>query len=117
MRKMRAFFTVVLLGLMIVAAYFLLPTQDTFSLKEVTGDLGNKLSNLGEINPEMKQTAEDVSNQAFDLTKNAGSVLGAITSDKSDQPIHEKAFEYGRYEYCKQVILDYETRQNYSKNE
>ena len=115
MRKARVFFTLFLLGLMVVAAYVLLPTQDTFSLKDTANKLGNKLSNFGGINPEIRETATSVSEHALDLTKNAGNVLGAISDDKSDQPLHEKAFEYGRYEYCKQVITDYETRQNYSK--
>ena len=116
MRKMRAFFTLISLGLMVVAAYFLIPTQDTFSLKSVADNLGGTLKNAGNLSPEFSDTASSVTEQAQSLSKNAGSVLGAISSDKSDQPIHEKAFEYGRYEYCKQVISDYEARQNYSKN-
>lgn len=28
--------------------------------------------------------------------------------ESQDKPIHEKAFEYARYEYCQQVIRDYE---------
>jgi len=116
MRKARVFFTIFLLGLMVLAAYVLLPTQDTFSLKETANDLGSKLSNLGGLNPELNQVATEVTQQATSLTKDAGNVLRTISSDKSDQPLHEKAFEYGRYEYCKQVISDYEARQNYSKN-
>ena len=116
MHKFRAVITLVLLGLMVLAAYVLLPTQDTFSLKETANELGSKLSNLGGLNPELNQVATEVTQQATSLTKDAGNVLGTISSDKSDQPLHEKAFEYGRYEYCKQVISDYEARQNYSKN-
>jgi len=111
MRKMRAFFTLTLLGLMVAAAYFLIPTQDTFSLKSVTDNVGSALKNVGDLSPEFSDTASGVTEQAQSLSKNAGSVLGAISSDKSDQPIHEKAFEYGRYQYCQQVVADYEARQ------
>lgn len=29
--------------------------------------------------------------------------------ENNPRPIHEKAFEYARYEYCKQVVKDFES--------
>ena len=31
--------------------------------------------------------------------------------ETQSKPIHEKAFEYARYEYCQQVIKDYEAEE------
>jgi hypothetical protein len=39
-----------------------------------------------------------------------GNVLGSYVqvSDAEEQPLHESAFEYGRYLYCQQVVNEFE---------
>lgn len=53
-----------------------------------------------------------LSEKTADVTQKAGDVLSSSvkpTEDENTTPIHEKAFEYGKYVYCKQVVTDYET--------
>lgn len=33
-----------------------------------------------------------------------------VEVDTSEKPVHQKAMEYARYEYCKQVIRDFEQK-------
>jgi hypothetical protein len=66
-----------------------------------------------------QQAANFVSQQTASITsKNAsGSVLGAVSNaassvnlQKQDPPLTQRAFEYGRYIYCQQVVNDYQSR-------
>lgn len=53
----------------------------------------------------------DLSKKTAEVGEHAGNVLGSSVQPAASQnttPIHEKAFEYGKYIYCKQVIEDYE---------
>ena len=50
--------------------------------------------------------------KTVEVTKHTGNVLGSsiTTAPEAEQtPVHEKALEYGKYIYCKQVVTDYET--------
>lgn len=44
------------------------------------------------------------------LTEHAGKVLGSTVEEpeKEAKPLHERAFEYGRYVYCQEVVKEYE---------
>lgn len=51
------------------------------------------------------------SQEAFSQTQK---VLGeSITANPEKQPLHEKALEYGQYIYCKQVVDQYESQENF----
>lgn len=53
-----------------------------------------------------------LSQRTTDVSKHAGNVLGSSVqpaSKENSTPIHEKAFEYGKYIYCKQVVEDYQS--------
>lgn len=53
-----------------------------------------------------------LSEKTADVTQKAGDVLSSSVQPPEEEnttPIHEKAFEYGKYVYCKQVVTDYET--------
>ncbi|MBP7843107.1 hypothetical protein KA017_03830 [Candidatus Woesebacteria bacterium] len=72
--------------------------------KKISEDFQNTIQNTeAEISTLSEKTAE--------ASKHTGNVLGssvkAATSEEAT-PIHEKAFEYGKYIYCKQVVTDYE---------
>ena len=72
--------------------------------KKISEDLQKTIQNTeAEIYTLSKKTAE--------ASKHTGNILGssvkAATSEEAT-PIHEKAFEYGKYIYCKQVVTDYE---------
>lgn len=56
---------------------------------------------------------EIVTERTGELTGTVGQVLGEavkVASDSSEQTLQERAFDYGRYLYCQQVIKDYEAR-------
>lgn len=53
-----------------------------------------------------------LSQRTTEVSKHTGNVLGSSiqpASEEQQTPIHEKALEYGKYVYCKQVVEDYET--------
>lgn len=46
-----------------------------------------------------------------EVSEQIGKVLGEfveVNENNQDQAAHERAFEYGQYLYCQQVIIDYE---------
>ena len=51
-----------------------------------------------------------LSQKTIEVSKHAENVLGSsiTAATNSATPIHERAFEYGKYVYCKQVVDDYE---------
>ncbi len=52
-----------------------------------------------------------LSEKTAEVSKHTGNVLNSsvkAATDAEATPIHEKAFEYGKYIYCKQVVDDYE---------
>ncbi|GIK84437.1 MAG: hypothetical protein BroJett025_10590 [Patescibacteria group bacterium] len=54
----------------------------------------------------------ELSKRTTEVSQHAGNVLGSSVKaapEENTTPIHEKAFEYGKYIYCKQVVTDYET--------
>ncbi|MDA1079921.1 MAG: hypothetical protein O2840_04520 [bacterium] len=117
MRKVKILFTIVLLTLIAVTAYVIIPARDTFSLKEAGSQLATSLQNSlpekMELPGEVDVTLENASTQAKALQEHATNILGAtdkVTSGNPDVPIQERAFEYGRYLYCNQVVTDYEAR-------
>ncbi len=72
--------------------------------KKITEDFQNTVQNTeSEIHTLSQKTTE--------VGKHAGNVLGSSVTAATQEdatPIHEKAFEYGKYIYCKQVVDDYE---------
>lgn len=60
---------------------------------------------------EAESEISTLSQKTTEASKHAGNVLGSsIQSAEKEEstPLHEKAFEYGKYIYCKQVVEDYE---------
>jgi hypothetical protein len=61
----------------------------------------------------IKEAAGATSNQIEDLTERATEVKEHLTNiidevkEDDGVPVHEKAFEYGQYLYCQQVVKDY----------
>lgn len=68
-----------------------------------------KLPQLPNNASEQLQT---LGSRATEVTKQAGSVLGtAVQQASGSDTIQDRAFEYGRYLYCQQVVKDYESKQ------
>jgi len=96
------------------AASVLIPAQDTFSLKDtgeqITEALQKTVNTKISMPREINATVNNVSTQAQLLQEHTGNILGASDTERTNQPIQERAFEYGRYLYCNQVVKDYESR-------
>lgn len=52
-----------------------------------------------------------------ELTNHVGTVLGesVAEADAEQQPLHERAIEYGQYIYCKGIVEEYENNHYTSK--
>jgi len=119
MRKFKIIFTLLLLCGMAFAASILIPARDTFSLKETSEQLVSSLQkNIADkssdvaLPGEIDATLTNVSTKTKVLREHASNVLGVSDKNQPDQPIQERAFEYGRYLYCNQVVQDYKTRES-----
>jgi hypothetical protein len=57
------------------------------------------------------QQVSTLASRSAEVGKHATQVLGdkiQVNEEDKDAPIHERAFEYGRYLYCQEVIKDFE---------
>lgn len=71
-----------------------LKTENTF-LKESLEMTKKQIETLTEKSKEVKEHLLNLSNE--------------IREASNSTPIHEKAFEYGQYVYCQEVVKEYET--------
>lgn len=80
---------------------FSLPT--TFSVpKQFSGNI---------IPQNAEKSVQELTVRAQNAMNQAGTILGTAVQQSSDSgSIQEKAFEYGRYLYCQQVVKDYESK-------
>ena len=86
---------------------------ETLNPEQITEQFQNSVQNTeSEIGTLSERTAE--------VSQHAGKVLSSsVTAPAKEEttPVHEKAFEYGKYIYCKQVVSDYETQNPSLKEE
>ncbi len=66
----------------------------------------------GEIIPQnAEKSVQELTVRAQNAMNQAGTILGTAVQQSSESgSIQEKAFEYGRYLYCQQVVTDYESK-------
>jgi hypothetical protein len=75
--------------------------------------VANVLNTATTVPQQLLSTGQTTISQAIPAVEQGGQVLGAqINVKKSDKSIPERAFEYGRYQYCVQVVKDYEEQQS-----
>lgn len=73
------------------------------NVRGTTGSASNQLNVLAKRGQEVNNQTQQV------LGQYVQSVQEEDTNQSTDkQPLHEQAFEYGRYLYCQQVVKDYE---------
>jgi len=57
--------------------------------------------------------AQTLLERSGEVVGHAQQVLGTqITATEGEQPLSQRAFEYGRYLYCQQAIKEYESKQD-----
>lgn len=79
---------------------------------------GTPLQNLDyeNLNPLKKENVEQtqvLTERAKETTEHVQQILGdkiQVDEEKQDKAIHEKAIEYTRYLYCRQVVDDWEAQ-------
>lgn len=66
----------------------------------------------GQIIPQnAEKSVQELTTRAHNAMNQAGAILGTAVQQSSESgSIQEKAFEYGRYLYCQQVVKDYESK-------
>lgn len=82
---------------------------------KVKQTLSQKITQLAPLSDEASDQLEILSERAQNVASQSQQVLGETikvneADSGNDKPAHEKAFEYGRYIYCKQVVEDYEEK-------
>lgn len=56
---------------------------------------------------------ETLTERGKEVGEHVSKVLGeSIQASEDEVPIHERAFEYGRYIYCQEVVREYEEKSN-----
>ncbi len=75
----------------------------TFSVpKQFSGDI---------IPQNAERSVQELTTRAQNAMSQAGTILGTAVQQSSESgSIQEKAFEYGRYLYCQQVVKEYESK-------
>lgn len=66
----------------------------------------------GDIIPQnAEKNVQELTTRAQNAMNQAGVILGTAVQQSSESgSIQEKAFDYGRYLYCQQVVKDYELK-------
>jgi hypothetical protein len=83
------------------------PESESTETKEINKDeiIGKMQSGVESAQSEIMQISE----KTLVLKDHVDNVLGASISPAEDQKqLHERAFEYGRYLYCQEVVKVYE---------
>jgi len=73
--------------------------QKSGQLQPLTQDAQKQIEVLGERTKEVSEQSKQVLGETVKVNEE-------LTND--NRPVHEKAFDYGRYVYCKQVVQDFE---------
>lgn len=76
---------------------------NSYQMSELSGNVSNinlgnwqtSLSSLGKRSQVIQETVSQIAAEA-------------VKTDEADKPLTEKALEYGRYLYCKQVVENWE---------
>jgi hypothetical protein len=105
----------------LIAGGVYIAQQNGFALPS----LGSRENTAIKIPESISVQTQQLSERTKEVSTHVGAVLGKYVDSNeivkpveekkeddeanSSQPIHEKAFEYGRYQYCQQVIKDYES--------
>jgi hypothetical protein len=78
------------------------------SVKELGNGVGTQTKLLSE---RTQQVSGHVQNVLGAFVQENTDDSSSSAENASSEPLHEKAFDYGRYLYCQQVVKDFETEQ------
>jgi hypothetical protein len=89
----------------------ILPDQVPDLPKEKLEELVNKTPSFNSFQATTGDQLEVLSSRAKEVGNYAQDAFQLGIKEDTDQPVHEKAIEYGQYVYCKQVVETYENNQ------
>lgn len=106
------------IGLVLVIFVTLLVVIGSFALQQIPTD--QIPDQLQPLIPYAQQVRSFLSLASDQIQQNSTKVLGEsiqkkdlISEDAQDgKPLHERAFDYARYQYCLQVVKDYESSED-----
>lgn len=114
----RILIAVVLIASVSYVGYFYyankrLPTIADIPTKNITSlsiSLPKKPENLETVTSNATEQIQTLGTRAGEVGQHAQNVLGTSiqVNEEEKKPLHESAIEYGRYIYCKQVVIEYE---------
>lgn len=80
---------------------------DTIDKDKLDQDIKDTIQNA-------KEEITTLGERSKDVQEHTGNVLSStIEATEDATPIHEKAFEYGRYVYCKSIVKDFENNNDF----
>jgi hypothetical protein len=117
MQRLGALLVLIVLGIAGWVGWQYKSTGQLPDFKKIAESTASMSSQVSEKSPAVTNVTTDANSQLQTLTQRAGevsqhaqNVLGTSiqVNEGVKKPIHESALEYGRYIYCKQVVMDYE---------
>jgi len=115
MKTVPSLILIVVLGIVIVVLGYA-DNRLPKSIHEPVAWLANKVTPLYEAvekSPIASQTAQ-LSQRGSEVYEQGSKILGAaiaVDEQADEQTLTDRAIEYGRYLYCKQVVTDWERKQ------
>jgi azurin len=108
---MKRIFALLATGVLIAAAYVYAQNNNVSLTKEANSFSQEKVQ---EVQENTKKQVEEVTNKVKQVGEQTKQVLGTAVqvNEKEDSAsIQQRAVEYGQYLYCKQVVTNYETKE------
>ena len=84
-------------------------------IKKVNDFVSQKSQSLSPLAQDAQEQLQVLEDRGQEIGKHTQKVLGETIkvnqeADQNKRPLPERAFEYGKYLYCKQVVSDYESK-------
>ena len=79
---------------------------------EVNLDITDALQNAEAEISQLSSRTQEVKKHTNNILGTSKILESPIEATQDSTPLHEKAFEYGKYIYCKSVVTDYESYNN-----
>ncbi len=122
MKRLTFFFWLLFFGFIGIAGAYIFAEHSSSKLARSLRPHTRTLTPIAQSLTKINQNAETskpaqipevsiLAKRGQELSKHVGAVLGESVTEVSpeQQPLHERAIEYGQYLYCKGIIEEYES--------
>lgn len=83
---------------------------DSLELPDSSKLTENAPQSFSELSEDAKLQSQDLLDRAKVAGGELQNVLGVVTATGSSEPVQERLLEYGQYQYCKQVVAEWEKK-------